>query len=80
VHYAFIVVIIASKSSQVIGEWRLVKISTKWTMWDCPIIWKGKCCVPSFKSITQSYAILQYVFITLSMNIGKCVTWKDVFE
>ncbi len=49
-------------------------------MWDCPIIWKGKCCVPSFKSIAQSYAILQYVFITLLMNLGKFVTWKDVFE
>jgi hypothetical protein len=52
----------------------------KWTMWECPMIWKAKCYVPSFILVTQSCVTLNDVFATTSMNFRKFTTWKDVFE
>jgi hypothetical protein len=42
-HWAFIAFIATSKTSQVITKNIVVKESTKWIVWDCPIMWKAKC-------------------------------------
>jgi hypothetical protein len=58
-------------------EWMLIKESTKWTMWDYPMMQKVKCLMPSFRWVTHSWIILQEVFPT-SMNLGKFSIWNEL--
>jgi len=80
VHWAFTTLIVTSKPSRVIAKWKPIRGSTKWTRWDYPIMQKLKCFIPSFKSITQSWAILQDVFATTSVNSWKFLGWKEVLK
>jgi hypothetical protein len=44
------------------------------------MMWKTKCFVPSFKSMTQSWVILQDVFATTFVNSRKFLGYNDMMR